>query len=529
MSKRSPYAPRIALATHMGGYAHARVCDMVLADALHARGADPEFILCDGALPACQMTKLSRIAPQDLVSNGQEAYCSKCFSNGVTELGPRKHPVQMVTSFLSAADKALAHGLALEVPVDAIRSFVWESLPIGEHAYAGALRYLARGDFVGEALAEPVQRKYLQSAMLIALSTRKAIATRGYEIMVAHHGIYTPQGVAAAVARSMGVRLVTYNPAYRRHSFIFSHGDTYHHTMVTEPVSAWRGLELTPRVRSDLDQYLMSRRSGANDWIWFHNEPIEDHAAALRSVGADPDKPYAALLTSVVWDAQLHYEASAFPSMIEWLVETVRLWSARTDDLQLVVRVHPAELRGAVPSRQRAADELRRVFGEIPKGVFIIPPANEASTYALCDHANAVIVYNTKTGVEAAAAGRKVIVAGEAWVRGKGFTIDVSDPAHYRETLASLPFSDDALSTDTHELALKYAYHFFFRRMIPLPFVMDDGAAKFWIDGARAKDLRPGAWPGLDVICDGILGGSPFIYPAERMSAPFGHENADAA
>jgi hypothetical protein len=28
-------------------------------------------------------------------------------------------------------------------------------------------------------------------------------------------------------------------------------------------------------------------------------------------------------------------------------------------------------------------------------------------------------------------------------------------------------------------------------------------------------DLQPGRQPGLDVICDGILTGSPFIFPAE--------------
>ena len=30
------------------------------------------------------------------------------------------------------------------------------------------------------------------------------------------------------------------------------------------------------------------------------------------------------------------------------------------------------------------------------------------------------------------------------------------------------------------------------------------------------EDLLPGRQPGLDVICDGILTGSPFIFPAER-------------
>ena len=31
------------------------------------------------------------------------------------------------------------------------------------------------------------------------------------------------------------------------------------------------------------------------------------------------------------------------------------------------------------------------------------------------------------------------------------------------------------------------------------------------------EELLPGNHPGLDVICDGILTGSPFIYPAEEL------------
>jgi hypothetical protein len=31
------------------------------------------------------------------------------------------------------------------------------------------------------------------------------------------------------------------------------------------------------------------------------------------------------------------------------------------------------------------------------------------------------------------------------------------------------------------------------------------------------EDLLPGVNPGLDLICEGILTGSPFIYPAETL------------
>ncbi len=131
-----------------------------------------------------------------------------------------------------------------------------------------------------------------------------------------------------------------------------------------------------------------------------------------------------------------------------------------------------------------------------------------------------MIIFNTKAGVEMASMGVPVIVAGEAWVRGKGFATDVSSPEDYFQILDSLPLPE-AMTTERRELADRYAYHFFFRRMIPLPFIMPTKTGHFQVNIKAKDELAPGRWPGLDAICNGILNGSPFIYPAETLADPF--------
>jgi hypothetical protein len=104
-----------------------------------------------------------------------------------------------------------------------------------------------------------------------------------------------------------------------------------------------------------------------------------------------------------------------------------------------------------------------------------------------------------------------VVVAGEAWIRNKGFTQDASSPASYREILDRLPL-EGRLSEAERERAMRYAYHFFFRRMIELPFLVDTGPAEFDIQVDTLRDLAPGGQGGLDQICEGILSGAPFVY-----------------
>ena len=135
-----------------------------------------------------------------------------------------------------------------------------------------------------------------------------------------------------------------------------------------------------------------------------------------------------------------------------------------------------------------------------------------------CDSA---IIWATKTGLELAALGLPVIVAGEAWVRNKGFTMDAGSADEYFKILDRLP-TRSRLSPDMIQQARKYAYHFFFRRMIPLGFLQPSKQHIFYdlkIDGL--DDLMPGRSVGLDVICNGILNGDDFVYPAESVREAF--------
>ncbi|HET9231832.1 MAG TPA: capsule biosynthesis protein, partial [Vitreimonas sp.] len=217
-----------------------------------------------------------------------------------------------------------------------------------------------------------------------------------------------------------------------------------------------------------------------------------------------------AAYTNVFWDAQLHFPANAFAAQKEWLERTIA-WFAECPDLQLVIRVHPAEISGSPPSRQLAQDIIAVRFPQLPPNVRVVGPESALSSYALAERADAALIFGTKLGVELSAVGIPVIVAGEAWVRGKGFTYDASSPQDYEAKLAMLPFRR-RLAPEQQELALRYARHFFFGRMLELPFVKPQpGPRRFRIAIDSGADLVAGRWPGLDTICAGILESAPFV------------------
>jgi hypothetical protein len=342
--------------------------------------------------------------------------------------------------------------------------------------------------------------------------TRNLLAKIKFDCAVFNHGIYVPHGIIGEVCRKLNVRVVNWNPAYRNKSFIFSHSNTYHHTMITESTKKWQDMEWDDNKEHSLKKYLKQRWFGTNDWIWFHHKPDTNLERILGELKLDlNNKPTIGMLTNVVWDAALHYPSNAYENMIEWVIETIKYFKSR-NDLQLVIRIHPAETRGSLPSRQLLFAEIEKEFTELPDNIYIIKPDSRISTYRIMSECDSVLIYNTKTGIELSAMGIPVIVAGEAWIRNKGFSIDATSPEGYIKILDGLPIKR-RLDHEQTLRAKKFAYYFYFERMIPLK-QMDKriGNPPYRLALEGLNDLVLGQCDGLDLICDGIINQRDFIY-----------------
>lgn len=515
--KNAQNGPRVLVPSSIGAHAPSLIVESTLAVALTLRGANVKVLLCDGVLAGCQQMLSSQAQSiEAFVEHGPAQVCRWCFPAAYEMYASLKLPVLKYSDYLDPAANQRASEIASTLPIEEIPKFQLDGIAVGEHALAGALRYFARGDLAFEPAGEPVLRRYLQAALQTTFVTRQLVADQKIQIACFNHGIYVPQGLVGEVARHSNVRVINWMAGYRKRRFVFTHNETYHHALMTEPIANWDSVELTPELRTKTLDYLKSRWQGTRDWIWFHEKPQEQVDTIAAELGIDFSRPTIGLLTNVVWDAQLHYPANAFPNMLEWILQTVSYF-ARRPDLQLVIRIHPAEIRGTVPSRQPVLAEIQREFPELPPNVFVIPPTSQISTYAVMQQCDSVLIYGTKTGVELTSMGIPVIVAGEAWIRNKGITRDAGSVQDYIKILDELPLGE-RLDAATRERALKYAYHFYFRRMIPMEmFVPAQGWPFYKLEIESLTELLPGADPGLDLVCDGILNGTEFIYPAERL------------
>jgi len=510
--------PRVLLADYLGVQTQSAMINATLAVALTLRGARVHILLCDEALPACSVARVDNLDPKELVEVGpSRRLCAKCFAPTERLFQSFGLPIHRYRQFLTAADIEQARALSSELAIGEIENYELDGMEVGKHALAGVLRFYVRGSLGDEPLGQAALRRYFAASLLTTIATQRLLRTIAFSSVCAIDGLYVPIGSIGAAARREKVRVVNWSSAYRKQSFIFSHVDTFHQTLVSEPATNWEDMTWTPDSEAAIVDYLKSRWYGTRDWIAYTESPQDDVAAIATSLGIDFSRPCIGLLTNIVWEGQILYRGTVFPNMLEWALATIRYFAGRPD-LQLIIRVHPAEVRSSNISRQPIMHEINRVFPTLPKNVFIIPPESPISTYATMSRCDTVIIYGTQTGVELAAMGIPVIVAGGAWIRNKGVAMDVDSPQEYFALLDRLPLNQRMSEAATRR-ARKYAYHFFLRRMIPLPFTAaTPGWPPFRLTLSRLDELLPGQSLGLDIICEGILNGAEFIYPAELQS-----------
>ena len=486
---------KVLVATNTGANWPCSGFDGLLGVALTLAGAEVRYLLCDGALPACQECDHQWISPAKLAKSGPQAgLCGTCFAPARAMLAGQGLPIETLGAYADAPPVADADFADLD-----------------EHARAGVLRYFGTGDVApDEPHAARICGRYRAASDMTRRAAERLLDAFDPDVVVAHHGIYVPQGAVVEAARARGKRVVAWGPSYRRGTVLFSHGGSYHYTMPEETADDYDDFDFDADKREKIARYLESRPTGRNDWISFNRHDGE--AAIFADGEREGYEKIVGLFTNVIWDAQLHFKSAAFATMLEWLFHSVDYYIERPDTC-LVIRVHPAEVYGMVPSRQPVAEALARRYGELPDNIKIVPPDAAISSYRLAGDMDCALVFGTKMALELACLGIPVIVAGESWVRGKGFTIDVETPAQYAEALDSVP-ALPPLSQEARLKAHRYAYHLFFRRMIEVSLLHPPrfgGVYEIHADTLEAiEDCA-----GLTGIARSIIDDRPFIHDSE--------------
>jgi len=380
--------------------------------------------------------------------------------------------------------------------------YMYKDLNLKEMVGASFCRYLREYRIQHTPSNFRVLKDFLLSAALIEHLFLLVLEEQKPDLAILMNGKFFPERIAFELCKRKGIPVVTHERGALIGTITLNWNAPVIPYSCEQGWKSFHSRDLTPLENKELDEYLYGRRFGKKMQVNFWPSIQEDVSSIETQLNVRFDEqPCDVLFTNVIWDTAVYHEDTIFPSMFDWINETIRIYSG-FKGRRLFVRIHPSEIRDPfLETVEKSRDSIYRAFPRLPENVIIIPPESNISSYTLIDKCQKVIVYTSTIGLEAAILGKPVIQCAHSNYSGKGFTIEPASGEEYERALReiiSLP------PPNSKDLARRFAYLLYFKYMIPLSSVSEmNGDFRFHLDSF--DDLKDGTLDvGLSRIIDCI-------------------------
>lgn len=347
------------------------------------------------------------------------------------------------------------------------------------------------------------------------------LRTNRYDTVLTPHGGVYEFGAAYELSRARGLPCVTFDTSDRKSCIYGSNTVPCVSFDFDDVWEADAPHVLTPEREAVAMRHLLLREGpNATDevYVWHGQSVTTQPEQQLRTeLGLQPGRPIALLCTNIAWDAVTMRCERAFPTMAQWVLNTVK-WFRDRPDWYLLVRCHPGEV--AFPSNEPVDELIAQHFPTLPEHVRVIKPGDPVNTYSLMRMSNFGLVFASTTGMEMATRGIPVVVCGKIHYARRGFTTDPATAAEYFATLERMTANKDLTRLSREEVALARCYAYLYFEKVPRPFPWRD-ICRPWDELERwpVRHVLQGRCPPEFLETFDFLAGRPAAATARGASA----------
>lgn len=430
----------IVFLTMLGGHGYNVSVDVVLALALSKRGHRVRFVLCDQALPVCEVKKAGKEADWARA-------CGKCYGFARAYLSSFGFEVMPVSELGRGAELADADEWKEVLDAALLKHYLVGIAPQTEDSQH--------------------RRGMLREAAAISTAVGKALVRMRPDRVIMSHGLYTTWAPQRELLNRAGIPVITYSKTKKRGAEKFNWTTSADWWDVYGEWERVKDTELTPEQERRIDDYLASRRTHSRDTLVYNFGAEETRDQVRTRLRLDVDKPTFVLFTNVLWDATAAQREIVFENAIQWVMETID-WFGKHPDRQLVIKVHPGEV--VIGTNQPFASIIAEHYPNLPANVRVIEPTEKINSWSVIHIADVGIVHTSTVGIELPLEGVPCAVVSRTHFRDAGFTIDISNREEYFRFLAEF----DGSGIDRNRimtLAKRFAFLLFERAQMPFPYL----------------------------------------------------------
>ncbi|MGH2894675.1 MAG: hypothetical protein ACRDPM_15640 [Solirubrobacteraceae bacterium] len=484
--------------------------EMTILHALKLRGAEVEYVLCDGLFTDCDQF-WEAVTPRPANAC---ALCQADVTRLVADMGMDYHWLgRYLTIEETREAKRWAGSLAVNELLNAAygtwRVGAWVRLSVQSHFRTNQLD-------VTDPRIERGVRSYLYSGLIACFALDRLLEVSAPDVLLLFNGRQSSTCVALELARARGVRVVTHERGPRAETLTLVENAS---CVSMEPFHRywreWGEVPLTFDELQDAARIMGAREQGRDTgWRPFTTAPQPSTEVCAR-LGLQDGRPLWVLFTSSDDEtAGSEQHRSAFASQQEWIEATVA-YARRHPEIDLVIRVHPnTGSRRSTGANRAQLEEMRALALTLPANVQMVDPDDEMSSYSLMDLCAVGFVWVSTVGLELACKGKPVVSAAGNYLSETGFVQTIEDTATYEPMLDSLRTRPPgAIDVEVMRRALRFTYGMFFRIPVDFPLVAMPNPHEGTLRYDSLEALRPGRDAGVDRCVQVVLDDAPVCPP----------------
>ena len=460
--------------------------ETIIAHILRRQGFRPHFLVCDHAMDMCDSYELQH-------KKGE--VCPQCRRDITRFLELNRLPFSRYADWIDVTKtREEAKSLLSDWNWSSgLEELSVEGFPLGRLIRISVIRYL-RTVRPPQEVAFREQCENFVSSGLLSLRVAEKILQKPWAFLFMVNGGFFAESIMIQVANRKNLPFFTYERGLKKDFVLLNKNDRLINFNVSQIFRQRE--ELNEAENGEIQAYLEERKFGRKAVVNYWPEVMDDKARIRKLLGLNPGRKIFVAFPNITWDSAVLNREIFFPSLWEWLRQTIDHFRA-IPDVHLIVRVHPAEVRLRQKSSERVADLIRSEFPGWQEYIKLVDADSPISSYALIQMADKVLVYTSTTGLEAAMMGKQVIVSARTHYRGMGFTTDPATREEYWKTLLETPSLD---KSEIMDKARRNAYTLFFDTHIPFQSLSEEDMGFFHYNIRSLDDLFEGSYPEVQVF-----------------------------
>jgi hypothetical protein len=429
--------------------------EILFSSILSDAGFETSIFYCGGAFSTCEFARPKEGALDiGLNCGGCKKYAEKLISSN----GPGMSRSLLSLELTERQRNLLNHHASLydSEPLSHLQDLELYGVKLHEHIMSTYYRQTLTGPKGAAEIEESRYRVIGKNVARAVVYLCHILDEYNPSLVVCTHGIYLNHGPLTDLCRVKGVSITVWGNPYRRGTFFFTKGDTYHRALMPDSNKTYWNVPLTKLEEKRAQTYIKSKESGGRDYWSYFGKLKSENEGALTALAKS--KQLLVLFTNVDWDAQIFYDGNIFPSQYDWIEHTlVKLKSHVTK--HLVIRVHPAEA-DILKSNSSIVASIRSLISKHrAANVTLIEPNDSCSSYTLMKLSGCALIYGSKISLECAYRGVPTVIVGNSLFRQPEFAYLPKSIAAYDELI----MNDIAPIKKQIEAATRYGYYLYFR------------------------------------------------------------------